>query len=203
MRVPWQTLPDGLPQTRLLDSVAEFTVHRDIDALDHSLVLSLAELVEASSVALCKRTDETDDALEMIALCVPDEHNKLTVEAICMPVVESYAAELDVVISELEPRSIDSGDGLYTLIVPVQREQRAIGALVIQAERKLDDLVALVEGFARIYANYTALLNESERDKLTGLYNRRRRRTGQGMARHPGHRSFQADQRQLRPRLRR
>ena len=173
MRVPWQALPDGLPQARLLDSVAEFTVHRDIDALDHSLVLSLAELVEASSVALCKRTDETDDALEMIALCVPDEHNKLTVEAICMPVVESYAAELDVVISELEPRSIDSGDGLHTLIVPVQREQRAIGALVIQAERKLDDLVALVEGFARIYANYTALLNESERDKLTGLYNRR------------------------------
>jgi diguanylate cyclase (GGDEF)-like protein len=31
----------------------------------------------------------------------------------------------------------------------------------------------LAEGFARIYANYTALLHESERDKLTGLYNRR------------------------------
>ncbi|HMH68020.1 MAG TPA: hypothetical protein VK519_08875, partial [Pinirhizobacter sp.] len=73
--MPWQALPGGLPQARLLDSVAEFTVHRDIDALDHSLVLSLAELVEATSVALCKRTDETDNALEMIALCVPDEHN--------------------------------------------------------------------------------------------------------------------------------
>lgn len=31
----------------------------------------------------------------------------------------------------------------------------------------------LADGFARIYANYTALLYESERDKLTGLYNRR------------------------------
>jgi diguanylate cyclase (GGDEF)-like protein len=173
MRVPWQALHDTLPQTRLLDSVAEFTVHRDIDALDHSLVLSLAELVQARSVALFKRTDETDNALEMIALCVPDEDNKLTVESIGMPVVESYAADLDAVIVDLEPRSLDGCDGLHTLIVPVQREQRAIGALVIQADRNLDDLLPLVEGFGRIYANYTALINESERDKLTGLFNRR------------------------------
>ncbi|HTH67972.1 MAG TPA: GGDEF domain-containing protein, partial [Rhodanobacter sp.] len=43
-----------LAHSRLLDSVAAFTHHRDIDALDHSLVLSLAELASARSVSLGK-----------------------------------------------------------------------------------------------------------------------------------------------------
>jgi diguanylate cyclase (GGDEF)-like protein len=173
MRMSLQTLPEGFPQTRLLDSVAEFTLHRDIDALDHSLVLSLAELVSARSVGLCKRTDETDDTLELIALCMPDDDNKLTVEAVDMPVVPRVAEALARCVSTLEAQALGEEAGVYILVVPVQREQRAIGALVLQAERPLHDVKPLVEGFARIYANYTALINESERDKLTGLYNRR------------------------------
>ena len=46
---------DLLAHSRLLDSVAAFTHHRDTDALDRSLVLSLAELASARSVSLAKR----------------------------------------------------------------------------------------------------------------------------------------------------
>jgi diguanylate cyclase (GGDEF)-like protein len=48
-----------------------------------------------------------------------------------------------------------------------------VGALQLESDLPCGDSRPLVAGFARIYANYTALLNESERDKLTGLYNRR------------------------------
>jgi diguanylate cyclase (GGDEF)-like protein len=172
--MPLRAMQDALADNRLLDSVAEFTLHRDIDALDHSLVLSLAELVGARSVGLCKRVDDAEDSFELIALCIPDADDKLTVEAVGLPVLEHCREGLAQVVATLESASFHvPGDRLHTLIVPVHRDQRAIGALVLQADGPMDASLPLVEGFARIYANYTALINESERDKLTGLYNRR------------------------------
>ena len=56
---------------RLLDSVAAFTHHRDIDALDHSLALSLAELAPAREVLLCKRTVDVR-SMDSLVRCIAD-----------------------------------------------------------------------------------------------------------------------------------
>src|SRR3569833_615388 len=72
-----------------------------------------------------------------------------------------------------QPISYVTEDGSSRLVIPIQREHAAIGALMLEAPDSLDEVRSMVEGFARIYGNYIALLNESERDKLTGLYNRR------------------------------
>jgi len=63
--------------------------------------------------------------------------------------------------------------GLHRLVVPILCDGRAIGALQLDSDLPPAASRPLTDGFARIYANYTALLHESERDKLTGLYNRR------------------------------
>src|SRR5579875_1352808 len=68
---------------RLLDSVAAFTHHRDIDALDHSLALSLAELAPAREVLLCKRAAE-GRRLDSLVRCVADATGALIVGA-CDP----------------------------------------------------------------------------------------------------------------------
>ena len=60
---------DGSPQLRVLDSVAQFTHHRDIDALDHSLTLSLAELADAHVVTLYKRNGGRGDPCERLVRC--------------------------------------------------------------------------------------------------------------------------------------
>lgn len=67
--------PDRAAQTRLLDSVAAFTHHRDMGALDHSLVLTLAELTTAQSVTLVTRAADGTAISDMVR-CEPDAQGK-------------------------------------------------------------------------------------------------------------------------------
>ncbi|SEN07685.1 diguanylate cyclase (GGDEF) domain-containing protein [Luteibacter sp. UNCMF331Sha3.1] len=173
MRAPWHALAGILPESRLLASVAEFTHHRDIDALDHSVVLSLAELVPVNSVTLCKRGESMQHPVESIVVCSRKADGGLVVEAID-PGREGDPIDTIVCAMEmLEAISDVTDDGISRLVIPIQRDHAAIGALMLESEDALDDVRSMVEGFARIYGNYIALLNDSERDKLTGLYNRR------------------------------
>lgn len=173
MRSPWHSLAGGPPESRLLASVAEFTHHRDIDALDHSLVLSLAELVSVTSVTLCKRGESLQLPVESIVVCSRNAEGAFVVEALD-PLREGDPIDTIVCAMEtLEAISDITEDGTSRLVIPIQREHAAIGALMLESEDSLDSVRNMVEGYARIYGNYIALLNESERDKLTGLYNRR------------------------------
>ena len=176
MVVPEVAMPAApaglLAHARLLDSVAAFTLHRDVDALDHSLVLSLAELMSASRVSLAKRV-VGEVELESVVQCVPDQHGSYQVRGI-----ELHLADQDMLVRldrcmERQQVDVESLPDGYRLIVPMLREGRAIAALEMDSTMSSEASRPLVDGFARIYANYTALLHESERDKLTGLYNRR------------------------------
>jgi len=173
MRAPWHALAGVMPESRLLASVAEFTHHRDIDALDHSVVLSLAELVSVNSVTLCKRGESMQHPVDSIVVCSRKPDGGFVVEAID-PGREGDPIDTIVCAMEmLEAISDVTDDGISRLVIPIQREHAAIGALMLESEDALDHVRSMVEGFARIYGNYIALLNDSERDKLTGLYNRR------------------------------
>ena len=162
-----------LAHSRLLDSVAAFTHHRDIDALDHSLVLSLAELASARSVSLGKHAESSSNQLESIVHCVPDEHGSYQLQVLVPAADDTAWLALRRCIERLEVQT-EVGDGdAHRLVVPILCEGRAIGALQLESAVPSSASRPLLDGFTRIYANYTALLHESERDKLTGLYNRR------------------------------
>ncbi len=162
-----------LAHSRLIDSVAAFTHHRDIDALDHSLVLSLAELTSARSVSLGKRLLEGTTQLASSVQCVLDANGCYHVRALEADVRDATPALLQACIDRPQVRAEVRADGSHRLIVPMLRDGYALGALQVDSMMPVDTMRPLVEGFARIYINYTALLGESERDKLTGLYNRR------------------------------
>jgi diguanylate cyclase (GGDEF)-like protein len=174
MKAPWHSPAGVLPESRLLASVAEFTHHRDIDALDHSMVLSLAELIAVNSVTLCKRGESPQHPVDSIVVCSRKPGGGFVIEA--LDPTREGGDPIDTLVcamETLEAISDITDDGNSRLVVPIQREHAAIGALMLEAPESLDDVRSMVEGFARIYCNYIALLNESERDKLTGLYNRR------------------------------
>jgi diguanylate cyclase (GGDEF)-like protein len=162
---------EGTPQLRVLDSVAQFTHHRDIDALDHSLTLSLAELADAHVVTLYKRNGGRGDPCERLVRCTRNALGRYGVAL--LPQAADAASQALLRQSERDGGCVRLRDGNYGMLVPIRRDGRVIGALMLEGEHPLDHLRLLVEGFARIYANYIALLDESERDKLTGLYNRR------------------------------
>lgn len=144
---------NGSPSSRLLDSVARITLNRDADALDHSLVLSLGELTGARSVTLDRRTRQGSGRTRTV----------------CRPGADGQYA---VRVRELGPddrvEALEAG-----IVVPVLAEAESRIDLIIAGARDGVSARALAEGFARIYVNYIALIDESERDKLTGLYNRR------------------------------
>jgi diguanylate cyclase (GGDEF)-like protein len=163
----------ALAHSRLIDSVAAFTHHRDIDALDHSLVLSLAELTGARRVSLGKRLPEGSSELVSQVCCTADEHGRYQVSAAGAEGWGTTQRLLQSCIDRPQVRAEVRADGSHRLIVPMLRDGCALGALEVESLMPAATMRPLVEGFARIYANYTALLHESERDKLTGLYNRR------------------------------
>lgn len=158
-------------ELRLLDSLAAFTHHRDIDTLDHSLVLTLAELTCARSVTLVKRGPD-EASLESIVRCTPDNHGAYQIHA---GEPEWIGASLQLLHHCIRRREAQTEvvNGLHRQIVPILRDGLAIGALQLDGYMAPSTSRQLIDGFARIYANYTALLHESEHDKLTGLYNRR------------------------------
>jgi diguanylate cyclase (GGDEF)-like protein len=158
-------------ELRVLDSLAALTHHRDIDALDHSLVLTLAELTSARSVILAKRgPDEVD--LESIVRCAPDMLGAYRVHPVEPARIHASLQLLRQCLDRLQAET-EVTDGLHRQIVPIMHDGRAIGALQLDSHMAPSTSRQLIDGFARIYANYTALLHESEHDKLTGLYNRR------------------------------
>ncbi|HEX5306477.1 MAG TPA: GGDEF domain-containing protein [Dyella sp.] len=159
------------PQQRVLDSVVQFTHHRDVDALDHSLALSLAELADAHVVTLYKRAGERGDPDECVVRCARNELGRYSV--VSLPQASDADSEAMLRQGERDGGCVRLRDGHHGMLVPIRREGRVIGALMLEAAHPLDPLRPLVEGFARIYSNYIGLLHESERDKLTGLYNRR------------------------------
>jgi diguanylate cyclase (GGDEF)-like protein len=162
-----------LAHSRLLDSVAAFTHHRDVDALDHSLVLSLAELTSARSVSLGKYTTDNHGRLRTVVRCTVGAHGHYELRVFEPAPNDPSLHLLRQGLERVDAHEELGAEGLHRLIVPILSEGRAVGALQLESDLPCGDSRPLVAGFARIYANYTALLNESERDKLTGLYNRR------------------------------
>jgi diguanylate cyclase (GGDEF)-like protein len=158
-------------ELRLLDSLAAFTHHRDIDALDHSLVLTLAQLTSAHSVILAKRGFD-EASVGSVVRCARDGSGTYLVHPVQPGRIGSSPQLLHGGLDRLESRT-ELVNGLHRQVVPLLREGRAIGALQLDSRMAPSTSRQLIDGFARIYANYTALLHESEQDKLTGLYNRR------------------------------
>jgi diguanylate cyclase (GGDEF)-like protein len=159
---------------KILDSIIEITAHRDLDSLEYSLVATLAELVPVVSISILKAVKENNIpcAEEVVRLDIDDSH------------ADPYTWHVDNTIIKADnhfnecvknPRitCYDLENGLSRHLFPITDDTQVIGCLVIDSHEGLALHMSLIEGFARIYENYMIVFNESEKDKLTGLYNRR------------------------------
>ncbi|WEN15780.1 GGDEF domain-containing protein [Rhodanobacter sp. AS-Z3] len=160
-----------IPPARLFDAMAALTRPREADALDCSLVLSLAELTSAQHVVLARQAAE-GAYVETIVHCRPDPTGGYSVQLMDVNESDPALKLLYRCLHQHEPQTALI-QGLHRLVVPILCDDKVIGAMQVDSAVSPQSSRPLIDGFARVYANYSALLHESERDKLTGLYNRR------------------------------
>ena len=160
---------------QILKSVIEITGQRDLDSLELSLLASLAELLPVVSIAIYKKHNEniTKTVEQVIRLDVTRKENNT-------PEIHwSNAADI-VATDKLTERCLLSSNLALSAVndehdsaFPITVESTTIGALRIHSQNDLTTHKELIENIVKIYSNYLVILMESERDKLTGLYNRR------------------------------
>ena len=87
----------------------------------------------------------------------------------------AYYPALDECISHHAPQAqARMGKGVYTLWLPVWMHDKVTTCLEVSQNRPFSaNRLAVITGIFHVYQNYQSLLDYSERDALTGLYNRK------------------------------
>lgn len=162
--------------TLILKSVIEITRQRDMDSLELSLVTTLAQFVPASAITLYKSLGESPigTAEEAVRLSITatggngknydwgEKKRMITADKHLQQCLESASVVTD-----------ETDDGLTHLLYPIFLEHKVAGAIRLASHEDISSWQTIIEALVTIYSNYLTILNESERDKLTGLLNRR------------------------------
>jgi diguanylate cyclase (GGDEF)-like protein len=162
--------------TALVEQLVELTRFRDRDVLDVSLVTSLRELLRPQAVSIYRCVGEGADqrwltrARLAAGQLAPYADSAWTTHDALPPLA---AVPMRHRCHTLQQALFEAGPPALAWF-PLATDREPIGVLEIEREQPLDkEEQRLVHGVARIYRNFLALLDYSERDTLTGLFNRK------------------------------
>lgn len=158
-------------EPNILDYIIEITEQRDAELLEMSLAKTLLELYDAGKVLFCKTKNGN-----------PDFYNVFQVDAEGS-IKDLGFDEIESVTHSLGPHfkmSMESGNSvevnnprMRVIIHPVSLFSHIIGYIVVYPLLDSSIDCAVIEGFLKIYQNYITLLHDNQRDRLTGLLNRK------------------------------
>lgn len=149
----------------VIESVVHLTAQRDELTLLRSLQQSILEMLPAVQVA-------------MVSLA-PDSNGHWATDTACAmptPMFQASDALVAEIISLESERSIRQYDdaGQVCLIGSLGAQDDRRKAIVIRQAEWNDADLRIAHGMLNIYANFSRVLFDSERDTLTGLYNRKK-----------------------------
>jgi diguanylate cyclase (GGDEF)-like protein len=162
--------------TQLVDHLAELTEFRDRDALDVTLVGAFHDLLQPLSVAVYRCVGDAGNQrwltrARMGTSDVVPTSDPAWVDIDSLPRVADHPERWEVFTggrAALRPGPPHVG------AFPVDTGGDGIAILEIVSANALDDAAQrLIRSVLRIYCNFQALLDYSERDSLTGLLNRK------------------------------
>lgn len=160
---------------RIVDNLAEITSHHDRHVLEKSLLKTLNELFPARDLRLFRVHEQPEGyELGLLAFCVngviesTDDNPKLLNSDSTLSATITRAIETgDVELGSTE-------DGNWNVVYPAYDSLTDIFAVLLMSTDTLPSASdqRLVYGILRVYSNYLALIEKTQKDKLTGLYNR-------------------------------
>lgn len=150
----------------VIESIVSLTEQRDQRSLEQSLMTTLEEMLHSVEgwlldVPQADSPDPSCNVLHGDLASLPDEL-----------IEQSRNLPADVLI-HLTPRN-----GLTYLLAKLQDVEQDRYHLLILVRPEWDEGgLQLVQGMIRVYQNFVGVLYDSEKDTLTGLYNRRKLET--------------------------
>ncbi|HVK53986.1 MAG TPA: GGDEF domain-containing protein [Burkholderiales bacterium] len=166
--------PDKFDNRRILRSVVKLTEKGDVRAFELTLIETLHEFISAKTIRLCKIHDNPDVPGQRLVFFVdPADHENLDDRGFESLLLESDPAFLECLATEQAVVTNSSQESNVRVIHPVKTTSGIAGFLIVESESdnpREQELVSILLGF---YKNYVSLLASSQRDKLTGLLNRK------------------------------
>jgi diguanylate cyclase (GGDEF)-like protein len=145
----------------VLESIVLLTGQRDQRSLEHSLFRSLEEMLEGVE---CQVLEFQEGGGFRVIHTTQQGHD--------LP--DSILELAQSMSDQAETWSTQLGDLSFLIINLTVSELTAKRALVLWRKTWDDTDTRLAHGMVRVYLNFTRLLFDSEKDTLTGLYNRKR-----------------------------
>lgn len=166
---------------RVVDQLAELTCQRDRDVMDVSMVMALSELIHPHSLAIQRCVGDAGDErwLTRARLKSGDivaSSDPLWLEPSLLPLVEDFPHRLECLETQtvLQMQDEVGGRRMWHTLFPLLAARSMPGVLEIVTVEKLSPASRrMVAGMLRVFHNFQGLLEDSERDTLTGLFNRK------------------------------
>lgn len=153
---------------RLLHSVVGLTENSDIRDFEQALLRALGGSIRAGGIRLCRIRDRREQPGKSVVYLEPmgAEPSRLAQE---IP-LDNEPGFAECLRTEA-PVNVNDAQGNRT-VYPLRAGNGVAGFLVIEPGQLGSADQELVGIMLRFHTNYVSLLNESQRDKLTGLHNR-------------------------------
>ncbi len=161
---------------RILQSVIEITRQCDTDSLEYGFVKTLAKVVPCRAISICKlhKQNVFESLEEIIHLTIDtkdsgENHFEWRDEVRSLPIntqIETCLTQAKTCIEKMET-------GFEQLLIPIIFKKETLGLVILEGGPDISGNQDLIEGLVKIYENYLTILNESECDNLTSLFNRR------------------------------
>ena len=149
----------------VIESVVHLTEQRDELTLLRSLQNSIHEMLPQVQIAMaCLVADERGSWVDDVACTLPTPMFALS---------RGLRDEVAALDSERSIREYGEGGQAYLIASLGTQDDRRKAVLIRQPEWNTADL-RIARGMLNIYSNFARVLFDSERDTLTGLYNRKK-----------------------------
>jgi diguanylate cyclase (GGDEF)-like protein len=160
----------------LVHRLANLTAIRDRDALDIALVNAINDMLLPISSAICRVVGEAGNERWLISAKLMAGQTVPTADSAwadigLLPLLSTHPLRQQAASTQ----QVQQGTGQHCLTVfPLAGTVDSIGVLEIGTPEPMSpDMLRLVSGVLRLYANFQSLLDYSERDGLTELLNRK------------------------------
>ena len=164
----------------VLDKLASLTTIRDIDLFELSFLKSLTELLKIRELSMYK-LNQSRSLCRLITYTIDTSHTTHKQKI-------SESQEIDITEIEMPPHIKLAQDwinstnkpytrfnqSLYLVVYPIIGAKGIMGFLSLEVPQKLTETEELViTSLLSISQNFHSLLEENQKDKLTGLLNRK------------------------------